>query len=403
MSYRKSDRLHNVCYDIRGPVFEAAQKIEAKGHKVLKLNIGNPAEFSLFAPDEIHVDVIHNLREADGYAPSHGLFSARKAIMQNLQLRHIDCDINRIWLGNGVSELISLITSALLNPGDEVLVPAPDYPLWTAAITLTGAVPVHYRCDESDNWQPVTHDIASKISERTRAIVVINPNNPTGVCYSADCLRALVDLAEQHELIILADEIYDKVVYPPYQHTPMASLVTQVPCLSFNGLSKSHRLAGFRSGWVTATGDLSEASDLIEGINMLCSMRLCSNVPAQLAVQTALGGIQSIDQLVAEGGRLYQQRLAATEAFRAIEGVELVTPQAAMYCFVRVCDELYDLPDRDEELVLAFLEQAHVLIVQGSAFNLQSNRYFRFVFLPSEDELIHAIHLFGEFLQRYRR
>jgi alanine-synthesizing transaminase len=223
------------------------------------------------------------------------------------------------------------------------------------------------------------------------------------VCYSAECLRALVDLAEQHQLVVLADEIYDKVVYPPHQHLPMASLVRQVPCLSFNGLSKSHRLAGFRSGWVTATGDLSEAGDLIEGINMLCSMRLCSNVPAQLAVQTALGGVQSIDQLVAEGGRLYQQRLAATEAFRALEGVELVTPQAAMYCFIRVCDELYDLPERDEDLVLAFLEEAHVLIVQGSAFNLQSNRYFRFVFLPSEDELIHAIHLFGEFLQRYRK
>jgi len=403
MTHRKAQRLHQVCYDIRGPVLDAANKIEAQGHKVLKLNIGNPAEFQLEAPDEIHVDVIQNLRTADGYAPSQGLFSARKAIMQTLQLKNIRCSMDHIWLGNGVSELITLVTSAMLNPGDEVLIPSPDYPLWTAAVTLSGAIAVHYRCDEANNWEPNLTDIASKISSRTRAIVIINPNNPTGVCYSKACLAKLVALAEREQLVILADEIYDKVVFPPNQHVSMATLVENTLCLSFNGLSKSHRLAGFRSGWLTATGDINHSTDLIEGINMLCAMRLCSNVPAQLAIQTAIGGSQSIDQLVTHNGRLNRQGLAAIEAFKSIEGLSFIEPQAAMYFFIKVCSRTYDLPKHDETFVLEFLKSAHILIVQGSAFNLPSNQYFRFVFLPSVTELVHAIEAFGEFLQRYRK
>lgn len=403
MRYQKSKRLNDVCYDIRGPVLDAAERLEREGHRIIKLNIGNPAAFQLNAPDEIVVDVIANLRKGEGYSSSKGLFSARKAIFQSWQakgLGHID--INHIWLGNGVSELISLATSALLNAGDEVLIPAPDYPLWTAAVTLAGASPKHYRCKEQQDWEPDIEHIRSLISPNTKALVLINPNNPTGAVYSRECLAQLAELARQHQLVVFADEIYDRIVYDEAEHIPFAHFADQFLCLSFNGLSKSHRLAGFRSGWMVASGCVEEATDLLEGINMLASMRLCSNVPAQLAVQTALGGYQTIDDLVAPGGRLYEQRNKAYELLSAIDGISCVKPKAALYLFVKIDTEVYQVPD-DEELVLQFLLQQHILLVQGSAFNVPEKHYLRFVFLPHIEDLIIAIERLETFLQQYRR
>ena len=403
MRYQKSNRLNNVCYDIRGPVLEAAERLENQGHHIIKLNIGNPAAFQLAAPDEIIVDVIANLREGEGYSSSKGLFAARKAIFHSWQaigLGHID--INHIWLGNGVSELISLATSALLNAGDEVLIPAPDYPLWTAAVTLTGAKARHYHCDEARRWEPDTEHLESLINDQTKALVLINPNNPTGAVYSRECLNKIAAIARKHSLVVFADEIYDRILYDGAQHIPFAEFADRFLCISFNGLSKSHRLAGFRAGWMVASGAVDDASDLLEGINMLCSMRLCSNVPAQLAIQTSLGGYQSIDDLVAPTGRLYIQRNKAYDMLSAIPGVSCVKPQAALYLFVKIDTDYYDIP-KDEELVLQFLIQQHILLVQGSAFNVAANNYLRFVFLPHVEDLIVAINRFEVFLQQFKR
>ena len=403
MRYQKSNRLNDVCYDIRGPVLEAAERLEREGHRIMKLNIGNPAAFQLNAPDEIMIDVIANLRKGEGYSGSKGLFSARKAIFQSWQAKGLGhVDINHIWLGNGVSELISLATSALLNQGDSVLIPAPDYPLWTAAVNLAGATPRHYRCNEQQGWEPDIDHIRSLITPNTKALVLINPNNPTGAVYSRECLAQLAEIAREHQLVVFADEIYDRIVYDDAEHIPFAHFADQFLCLSFNGLSKSHRLAGFRSGWMVASGCVEDAADLLEGINMLASMRLCSNVPAQLAVQTALGGYQTIDDLTAPGGRLYEQRNKAYELLSAIEGISCVKPKAALYLFVKIDTEVYQVPD-DEELVLQFLLQQHILLVQGSAFNVLEKHYLRFVFLPHVEDLIIAIERLATFLQQYKR
>lgn len=398
----KSDKLHGVCYDIRGPVLDHANRLEDEGHKIIKLNIGNPAAFGFDAPDEIMRDVIHNIREAQGYCHSKGLFAARKAIMQRYQVEGIDdVDVEDIFLGNGVSELIVLATQALLNTGDDMLIPSPDYPLWTAAVSLSGGTPVHYRCDESNGWQPDLADIEAKITPRTRGIVVINPNNPTGAVYSEETLIHIVDIARRHNLVIFADEIYDRILYDDAVHTPLARLATDVLCLTFNGLSKTYRLAGFRAGWMMLSGAKNKASSYIEGLEMLASMRLCANVTAMLAVQTALGGYQSINDLILPGGRLKEQRDLAYELITAIPGVSCVKPQAAMYLFPKLDLDMYPIAD-DQNVVLELLKQEHMLLVQGSAFNCVDKQHFRIVFLPDRDHLIEAIGRFSRFLERLR-
>lgn len=397
-----SDKLDGVCYDIRGPILEHANRLEEEGHRILKLNIGNPAPFGFDAPDEIIADVIRNLRAAQGYTASKGLFSARKAIMQECQRLNIpDVEIDDIFLGNGVSELIVMANQALLNDGDEVLVPSPDYPLWTAAITLAGGKPVHYICDEQADWFPDLADIRSKITARTRAIVVINPNNPTGAVYSQDLLEGLVEIASEHKLVIFADEIYSKIVYDDAEYIPLACLAHDVLCVSFNGLSKTYRLAGFRSGWLVFSGAKHLAKDYIKAIEMLASMRLCANVPAMYAVQTALGGYQSINELILPGGRLLEQRNAAMRAIENIPGVSCVKPKGAIYMFPKIDRNVYSYQD-DQQLILDFLVQYKVLLVQGTAFNWREPDHFRIVFLPVVDELTKALDRFGEFLQRYR-
>jgi alanine-synthesizing transaminase len=398
---KKSNKLDNVCYDIRGPVLQEALRLEEEGHRITKLNVGNPAEFELSAPDEIIQDVIRNLPKAEGYSESKGIFSARKAIMQDCQLRGLrGVDIDDILLGNGVSELIVMATQALLNNGDEVLIPSPDYPLWTAAVNLSGGKPVHYLCDEDNGWQPSVEDIESKISPNTKAIVIINPNNPTGAVYSEDCLKQLVAIAEKHELVVFADEIYDRILYDGNVHIPLAKLVQNTLCITFNGLSKSYRLAGFRSGWAIITGEKNDCSGYIEGLNMLASMRLCANVPAQYAVQTALGGYQSINDLVLPSGRLYEQMHAAMDALNQIPGVSCVKPKGSIYLFPKLDETMYPVKN-DEQLVLDFLKQEKILIVQGSAFNIQDKQHFRLVFLPRKDDITHAIERLGHFLQKY--
>lgn len=397
----KSHKLDGVCYDIRGPVLDHAYQMEEDGHRILKLNIGNPGPFGFDAPDEIIADVIHNLRAAQGYTASKGLFPARKAIMQECQRLDIPgVDIEDIFLGNGVSELIVMANQALLNDGDEVLVPSPDYPLWTAAVTLAGGRPVHYLCDEQADWFPDLQDIREKISSRTRAIVVINPNNPTGAVYSEDLLRGIVELAREHDLVIFADEIYSKIIYDDAEFIPMARLADDVLCATFNGLSKSYRLAGFRSGWLIFSGAKRRAREYIKGIEMLASMRLCANVPAMYAVQTALGGYQSINELILPGGRLRDQRDAAIGALNQIPGVSCVKPKGAIYMFPKIDRSVYQYAD-DQQLILDFLIEHKVLLVQGTAFNWPAPDHFRLVFLPVESELIKAVQQFGEFLQRY--
>lgn len=399
---KKSQKLENVCYDIRGPVLDHANRLEEEGLRILKLNIGNPAPFGLDAPDEIIHDVIHNLANAQGYCHSKGIYSARKAVMQRCQLVGIpNVEIDDIFLGNGVSELIVMAMQALLNNGDEILVPAPDYPLWTAAVTLAGGKAVHYLCDEANEWQPDIADIASKISPRTRGIVVINPNNPTGAVYSEAVLQQIVELAGEHDLIIYADEIYDRILYDDAVHVPLGSLATDVLCITFNGLSKTYRLAGFRSGWLIVSGAKHRARSYIQGIEMLASMRLCANVPAMYAIQTALGGYQSINDLVEPGGRLYQQREKAWTMLNQIPGVSCVKPKAAMYLFPRLDPEIYPIED-DEQLVLDLLLEERILLVQGTAFNWPDPDHFRIVFLPREDDLEEAIMRLGRFLEKYR-
>lgn len=399
----KSSKLQNVCYDIRGPVLKAATKLEDEGHRILKLNIGNPAAFGLLTPDEILQDVIHNLPKAQGYCESRGLYSARKAIMQDCQLRGINnVEIDDIYLGNGVSELIVMAMQGLLNNGDEVLIPAPDYPLWTAAVSLCNGKPVHYVCDEQADWQPDINDIKNKITDKTRAIVIINPNNPTGAVYSDDTLLQIAELAREHELIVCADEIYDRILYDGQTHTPFAKLAQDVLCLSFNGLSKSYRLAGFRSGWMIISGRKTLAKDFIEGIDILTSMRLCANVPAQYAIQTALGGYQSINDLVLPTGRLGAQRDAAYEKLVAIPGVSCVKPKGAIYMFPKLDENMYNI-DNDEQFVLDLLTEQKILLVQGTAFNLPSKHHLRIVFLPAVDVLENAIDRLALFLASRRR
>lgn len=398
---KKSDKLNGVCYDIRGPVLEHAYRLEEEGHRILKLNIGNPAPFGFSAPDEIIQDVIHNLANAEGYTASKGLFAARKAIMHECQRLNIPgVDIEDIFLGNGASELIVMAMQALLNNGDEVLVPAPDYPLWTAAVNLAGGKARHYLCDEQSDWFPDLADIESKITDKTRGIVVINPNNPTGAVYSQEVLEAIVELARRHNLIIFADEIYSKILYDDAEFIPMGRLAQDVLCVSFNGLSKAYRLAGFRSGWMVISGAKHRARSYIEGLEMLSSMRLCANVPAMYAVQTALGGYQSINELIVPGGRLRDQRDAAMKAIAEVPGLSCVKPKGALYLFPKLDLNMYKIKD-DQQMILDFLLQEKVLLVQGTAFNWPNRDHFRIVFLPREDDLTKAIQRFGNFLSRY--
>lgn len=401
--YYKSTKLQNVCYDIRGPVLHRANELEEEGYRILKLNIGNPAAFGFNAPEEIIQDVIRLLPESEGYSDSKGLYSARKAVMQECQKIGIPgVEVNDIYLGNGCSELITMATQALLNIGDEVLIPSPDYPLWTAVVSLSGAKPVHYRCDEDNEWQPSLEDISAKITDKTRAIVIINPNNPTGAVYSREMLEALLDIAEQHNLVVFADEIYSKILYDDAQHIPLGSIERDVLCLTFNGLSKAYRLAGFRSGWMVVSGAKDRGQDYIEGLDMLSSMRLCANVPAQHAIQTALGGYQSINELILPGGRLLEQRDLAWKMLNDIPGVSCTKPAGAIYMFPRLDPEVYPVAN-DEQLVLELLNQEKILLVQGTGFNWHTTDHLRLVFLPNKLDLADAIERFGRFLQGYRK
>jgi alanine-synthesizing transaminase len=397
----QSRKLADVCYDIRGPVLEEAKRLEEEGRRIIKLNIGNPAPFGFEAPEEILVDVIRNLPDSQGYCDSQGLLSARTAIVQHYQARGLDIDdVNDIWLGNGVSELISLSLQAMLDDGDEVLVPAPDYPLWTASTSLAGGRPVHYLCDEASGWLPDIEDIQAKITLRTKAIVVINPNNPTGAVYPAGVLTQIADLAREHGLVVLADEIYDKILYDDAVHVPFAAIAPDVFTLTFNGLSKAYRLAGFRSGWMMVTGPKRHATSYLEGITILANMRLCANVPAQHAIQIALGGRQSVRDLVLPGGRLLEQRDAAMKALLAIPGVTCVEPKGALYVFPRLDPDRYPIRD-DQQFVLELLREQHVLVVQGSGFNWPRPDHLRIVTLPRADALTEAIDRIGQFLAGY--
>jgi alanine-synthesizing transaminase len=398
----KSQKLDNVCYDIRGPVLELAQRMEEEGHKIIKLNIGNVGVFGFDPPEEIQLDMIRNLSNASAYSDSKGIFAARKAIMQYCQEKGIQgVTLDDVYTGNGVSELIVLSMNALLNDGDEVLVPTPDYPLWTAAVSLSSGTPVHYLCDESKEWAPDLNDLRKKITPRTKAIVVINPNNPTGAIYSKEVLLELTQIAREHGLILFADEIYDKMLYDGEKHLSLASLSRDVVIITFNGLSKNYRSCGYRAGWMVVSGDKEMVRDYIEGLNMLASMRLCANVPGQYAIQTALGGYQSINDLVAEGGRLAKQRDLAWKLITDIPGVTCVKPKSALYLFPRLDPEVYPIED-DQQFVADLLKEEKVLLVQGSGFNWGKPDHFRVVFLPHEDVLKEAISRLARFLERYR-
>ncbi len=398
----KSLKLNDVCYDIRGPVLELAQRMEEEGHKIIKLNIGNVGVFGFDPPEEIQLDMIRNLSNASAYSDSKGIFAARKAIMQYCQEKGIQgVTLDDVYTGNGVSELIVLSMNALLNDGDEVLVPAPDYPLWTAAVSLSSGTPVHYLCDESKDWAPDLNDLRKKITPRTKAIVVINPNNPTGAIYSKEVLLEMTKIAREHGLILFADEIYDKMLYDAEKHISLASLSTDVVTITFNGLSKNYRSCGYRAGWMVVSGDKEMVRDYIEGLNMLSSMRLCANVPGQYAIQTALGGYQSINDLVAEGGRLARQRDLAWKLITAIPGVTCVKPKSALYLFPKLDPDMYPIKD-DQQFVAEFLKEEKVLLVQGSGFNWGKPDHFRVVFLPHEDVLKEAIGRLARFLERYR-
>lgn len=400
---QKSAKLANVCYDIRGPIMDAARQMEEEGHKIIKLNIGNMAPFGFDAPEEIQQDMIRNLPNSAGYSDSKGIFAARKAVMHETQKQGIKgVTLDDIYLGNGASELIVMATNALLDYGDELLLPAPDYPLWTAATSLSGGTPVHYLCDEANGWMPNLDDIRAKITPRTKGIVVINPNNPTGALYSDDLLAGIVEVAREHGLVIFADEVYGKVLYDGVRHTPIATLSEDVLTLTFNSLSKAYRSCGYRAGWMVVTGDKKPARDYIEGLNMLTNMRLCANVPGQYAVQTALGGYQSIDDLVCEGGRLRKQRDLAYELITAIPGVSCVKPQAALYMFPKLDPVMYPI-ENDQQFFLELLQETKVMLVQGTGFNYPDNQHFRIVFLPHEDDLREAISRIARFLEAYRK
>jgi alanine-synthesizing transaminase len=399
----RSHKLDNVCYDIRGPIAAQAKKMEDEGHRILKLNIGNPAPFGFEAPDDILKDVIHNLPTSQGYSDSTGIYAARVAVMQYYQQRNIQhIRVDDVYIGNGVSELIMMAMQALLNHGDEVLIPSPDYPLWTAAVSLSSGSPVHYRCDEQAGWFPDLDDIKSKITSKTRAIVLINPNNPTGAVYDKALLQDVVDLAREHGLVVFSDEIYDKILYDDAEHTCIASLADDVFFVTFGGLSKNYRVAGFRSGWLVVSGNKRLARDYIEGLNILSSMRMCANVPCQSAIQTALGGYQSINDLVKDTGRLRIQRDVAVDMLNSIDGIHCVKPKGAMYCFARVDEKKFNI-NNDEQMILDLLRAEKILLVHGKAFNLSDGVYFRLVFLPHSDVLVPALHRIGNFFQHYQQ
>ncbi|MFN7723881.1 MAG: pyridoxal phosphate-dependent aminotransferase [Rubrivivax sp.] len=401
----KSAKLANVGYDIRGPVLDKARQMEEEGQKIIKLNIGNIAAFGLMPPDEIVQDMIRNLssQTAAGYTDSKGLFAPRKSVVHYTQEKHIaGVTVDDVYLGNGASELIAMSMNALLDAGDEVLIPSPDYPLYTAVVSLSGGTPVHYRCDEGSGWLPDLDDIRKKVSPNTKAIVVINPNNPTGALYPVDVLQGIVEIARQHQLIVFADEIYDKTLFDGEVHTSIASLADDVLFVTFNGLSKNYRSCGYRAGWMVVSGDKRHAKDYIEGLNMLASMRLCANTPGQLAIQTALGGYQSIKDLVAPGGRLCRQRDLAYELLSRIPGVSVVKPKAALYMFPRLDPAMYPIAD-DQQFAYDLLAEEKVLIVQGTGFNWPQPDHFRLVFLPNSDDLTEAIGRIERFLANYRK
>jgi alanine-synthesizing transaminase len=400
---QKSAKLANVCYDIRGPIMDRARQMEEDGHKIIKLNIGNLAVFGFDAPEEIQQDMIRNLPNSAGYSDSKGIFAARKAVMHETQKQGIlGVTLDDIYLGNGASELIVMATNGLLDDGDELLLPSPDYPLWTAAASLSGGTPVHYLCDEANGWMPDLDDIRAKVTPRTKGIVVINPNNPTGALYADDLLKGIVAIAREHGLVIFADEVYDKVLYDGVKHTPLASLSQDVLTLTFNSLSKSYRSCGYRAGWMVISGDKKMARDYIEGLNMLSNMRLCANVPGQWAIQTALGGHQSINELVGEGGRLRKQRDLAHQLITAIPGVSCVKPRAALYMFPKLDPKIYPVQD-DQDFFLQLLEETKVMLVQGTGFNWPDADHFRIVFLPHEDDLREAIGRVARFLESARK
>ena len=400
---KKSTKLTDVCYEIRGPVLREAHRLEEEGHRIVKLNIGNPAPFGFEAPEEILVDVIHNLPDSQGYCESKGLYSARKAVMQYCQQIGIrNVDVEDVYIGNGVSELIVMAMQGLLNDGDEVLLPAPDYPLWTAAVSLSGGRAVHCPCDEQADWLPDVDAIKRAITPRTRALVVINPNNPTGAVYPRELLEDLVEVARQHDLVLFADEIYDKIIYDDIEHTPLATLAPDLLVGTFNGLSKTYRVAGFRTGWMVISGAKHRAADYVEGLDILASMRLCANVPAQHAIQTALGGYQSIQDFIGPEGRLYQQRNLAHSMLNQIEGVSCVKPKGALYLFPKLDRARFNITD-DERFAFDLLQQEKILVVQGSGFNCPDTEHFRIVFLPRVEELTDAISRIAEFLSTYRQ
>jgi alanine-synthesizing transaminase len=401
--FRASSKLDNVCYDIRGPILKEAKRLEEEGFHILKLNIGNPATFGFDVPDEIIHDIIINLHNAQGYCDSKGLFAARKAVMHDFQNKGVmDVDTEDIFIGNGVSELIMMSMQALLNNDDEVLLPKPDYPLWTAAVTLSGGRAVHYLCDEAQNWNPDIADIAAKITERTKAIVVINPNNPTGAVYDRKILEAIANIAAEHGLIVFADEIYDRILYDGAQHIPMSTVNRDILTVTFNGLSKAWRAAGFRSAWLAFSGNKKNAAGYIEGLEMLANMRLCANVPAQFGIQTALGGYQSINEFLLPGGRLKEQRDTTVSLLRKIPGLSVTVPQGALYCFPKIDTEKFNIRD-DEKFVMDLLQSEHILFVQGTGFNWNKPDHFRIVFLPTVETLTDALNRLGNFLTTYHQ
>jgi alanine-synthesizing transaminase len=399
----QSRKLQNVRYDVRGPILVEAHRLEAEGHRILKLNIGNPAPFGFAAPESILADMIHHLPKSQGYSDSQGIYSARTAVAQFYQEEGLtDVTVEDVFIGNGVSELISMVLQAFVDDGNEILVPAPDYPLWTGAVTLAGGTPVHYRCDESDGWNPDLEDIESKITENTHALVVINPNNPTGAVYSEEIVKGLVDIARRHRLVLMSDEIYEKILYEGAVHHHTATYAgDDVFCLTFSGLSKAYRVAGFRSGWVAATGPRERATDFLEGLTLLCNMRMCANVPAQHAIQTALGGYQSINELILPGGRLLEQRDTAYQLLTKIPGVTCVRPEGALYCFPRLDPEVYDIKD-DEKFVIDLLRAKKILVTHGTGFNWFEPDHFRLVTLPDSELLTEAIGRIASYLETLR-
>jgi alanine-synthesizing transaminase len=399
----KSSKLNNVCYEIRGQIAAEAKRLEDEGHKILKLNIGNPASFGFAAPDDILKDVIHNLPSSQGYAESKGIYSARVAVMQYFQQQDIkDVSVDDIFIGNGVSELIVMAMQGLLNNDDEVLIPAPDYPLWTASVSLSGGTPVHYHCDDENFWYPNLKDMEEKISKKTKAIVLINPNNPTGAVYPEDILLKIIDLARKYDLIIFSDEIYDKILFDQAKHIPTASLAQDVLIITMGGLSKNYRIAGFRAGWMVVSGPKTHAEDYLEGLTMLSSMRLCANVPCQHAIQTALGGYQSINELIEGNGRLLKQRNVAANMINGINGLSCHPAMGALYLFVKVDNERFNIHN-DEKMILDLLKQEKILLVHGRAFNIKEHNYFRLVFLPHVDELIPALEKIKRFFGSYKQ